>query len=192
MRCTTLDGMMESRTRGGRATTVRTFERPSRLRVVLHYPQRVEVRMLDGEQGWRGDERGLVPVSGPLLAAMRLQAARAALPWLLDERRAEVRAIAALDVKGHSYPGLELGVGDGLTLRAYVDPQTHYIVKTETLLAAGGMRTNFEAMYGEFREVDGVIFAFWEENFASGMHTGSTTMDAVVLNPDLAEGVFRP
>src|SRR5215831_3111341 len=34
--------------------TSRLFERPGRLRVELHYPDRPETRIVDGEHGWRG------------------------------------------------------------------------------------------------------------------------------------------
>jgi len=185
-------GTMTALRRGGTAVMVRTFELPSRLRVVLHYPQQVEVRMLDGDQGWRGDQRGMVPVTGPLLAAMQLQAARAAIPWILDERRAEARAAPPISVKGHSYEGVEITVGGGLTLRAYVDIATHYVVNVQGRLVTPGMTTVFETIYGEFRDVDGVVFPFWEENFASGVHTGSTTFEVVTRNPPLTGEWNRP
>lgn len=183
-------GTMTAVNRGGPVVTVRTFERPGRLRVVIHYPQQIELRILDGGQGWRGDQRGVVPVSGPLLASMQLQAARAAIPWILDEHRTEARPAPAITVKGYRYEGVEIPLGEGLTLRAYVDSATHYVVKTEALLVTPAMRTGFETMYGEFRVVDGVVFPFWEENFASGAHTGSTTFDSIELNP--APGAARP
>jgi hypothetical protein len=181
-------GSLDAPARGGKAVTIRTFQRPNRLRVVIHYPQQVEVRVLDGDKGWRGDERGLVAVTGPLLAAMRLQAARAAVPWILDEHRAEARPAPALTVKGFRYEGVEITVGEGLTLRAYVDSATHFVVNVQGRLVTPAMSTAFETLYGEFRVVQGVVFPFWEENFASGVHTGSTTFDTVFVNRALPSG----
>jgi len=185
-------GTVEARVQGGRATAVRTFARPSRLRVVLHYPQRVEVRVLDGEHGWRGDQNGLVTAAGPLLAAIQLQAARAAVPWILDEHRHELKPVPPLEENGLSYPGVTLDLGDGRSLRAYLDPASHHIVRVQTALRTSSRAIVFETRYAEFRWVDGVLFAFAEENFASGTHTGSTRFEAVIVNPSLQEGTFGP
>lgn len=54
------------------------------------------------------------------------------------------------------------------------------------------MRTHFETVYADFRAVDGVTFAFREENFASGRQTGLTTITKVVVDPPLRANEFQP
>src|SRR4051812_35253322 len=69
----------------GTARTVRVFAPPDRLRVEIAYSGGGgEVRVLDGQEGWRNGE----PVSGPPRDAMILQAARLDLPGLLLRNRA--------------------------------------------------------------------------------------------------------
>jgi hypothetical protein len=186
-------GRIETPNRPGAATTFRTFQRPDRLRIVIHYPQAVEVRILDGRRGWRRDQSGTyVEASGAALAAMQLQAARADAPWLLAAHRAEARPIPALDQKGHRYPGLAVALGEGLELHLYVDPATHLVTVTESSLRVADVETAFRTIYADYRPVDGVLFAFREENFTAGEHTGSTFFSAVRVNPDLAPGTFAP
>jgi hypothetical protein len=188
-----LRGRVERAARGGGATMFRTFERPDRLKVVVHYPATVEVRILDGAKGWQREPSGAYQeATGPALDAMVLQAARANVPWILTERRADVRAIPALDQKGYTYPGLALTLGDGLELRVYVDPHTHLPAVTESVLHTGDLDTTFRTIYADYRPVDGVLFAFREENFASGQHTGSTFVSDVAVNPDLGPSTFSP
>lgn len=188
-----MQGRIEAADRPGSATTFRTFQRPDRLRIVIHYPRVVEVRILDGQRGWRREASGTyTDATGPALAAMRLQAARADALWILAEHRGDARAIAPLDQKGHRYPGVALALGDGLELRLYVDPDTHLVTVTESSMRVDDVDTAFRTIYADYRPVDGVLFAFREENFTAGQHTGSTFLDEVRVNPELGPTTFAP
>jgi hypothetical protein len=51
--------------------------------------------------------------------------------------------------------------------------------------------TRFATQYEDFRTVEGVLFAFREQNYASGQHTGTTRVREVRFSPkDL--GPFDP
>ena len=188
-----MQGRIEAADRPGSATTFRTFQRPDRLRIVIHYPRVVEVRILDGQRGWRREASGTyTAATGPALAAMRLQAARADALWILAEHRTDARAIAPLEQKGHPYPGLAIALGEGLELRLYVDPETHLVAVTESSMRVDDVDTAFRTIYADYRPVDGVLFAFREENFAAGQHTGSTFLNEVRANPELGPTTFAP
>jgi hypothetical protein len=185
-----MEGTVASVMRGSGAL-VRTFARPDRLRIALDYPNHPETRILDGGSGWRSDAKGnLAAADGFLLTSMVLQAARADLPWLLDERRATVKSLAPLD--GGKIAGLEVPVGEGLTLTVYIDAATGRIVRSSGVLDAPGMKTNFATDYSDFRTVDGVLFPFREANFASNQATGDTVVTRVTVNPPLSDKDFRP
>jgi hypothetical protein len=110
---------------------------------------------------------------------MVLQAARATLPWILEELKARTHLIKRRD----GAPVLEISLDEGLVMRAVVDPQTHRVVRSEGLLRSGAAEIRFETEYSDFRPVDGVLFAFHEENYASGTHTGTTVVKSIQLNP---------
>ena len=173
--------------------TSRVFERPGRLKVVLEHPDVKETRIVDGLVGWRSDRSGaFAEAEGPLLDSMKLQSARAALPWILAERRESATLIEALQAEGRSLPGLEVALGPGLLLRAYVDPDTSLILRSLAVLDSPEMKIAFETRYSSFKEVQGVLFAHTEQNYTGGRHQATTTIEAVVVNPELAEGEFRP
>ena len=105
------------------------------------------------------------------LAAMRLQAARLAIPALLLDRRA--------DVKVRDGNVLEVALAPGLTLTLEVDPKTNRVARS--ISKAEGM--DFATSYADFRSVDGLLFAFTEDNFASGTKTATTMLAKIEMNP---------
>jgi hypothetical protein len=185
-----MEGTVTSVMRGNGAL-VRTFARPDRLKITLDYPNHPEARILDGGKGWRSDGTGnMAPAEGFLLTSMVLQAARADLPWLLEEKRAAIKLLAPMD--GGKLQGLEIPLGAGLTLTIYAEAATGRIVRTAGVLEAPGMKTNFATDYSDFRAIDGVLFSFREANFASNQSTGETVITKVTLNPKLGDADFRP
>jgi hypothetical protein len=185
-----MEGTVASVMRGNGAL-VRTFVRSDRLKITLDYPNHPETRILDGGKGWRSDDKGTMgAVDGFLLSSMVLQAARADLPWLLDERRAAIRLLAPMD--GGRLQGLEIRLGGGLTLTVFADTATGRIVRSSGVLDVPGMKTNFATDYSDFRTVDGVLFSFREANFASNQSTGDTVITRVIVNPELKDSDFRP
>lgn len=188
-----IEGSVFSTMRHSDSPTIRVFARPARLKVLIDHASGAEARLVDGAKGWRNEAGGpLEPVTGPMYAAMVLQAARAGVPWVLDEHADEATFTDSLTQSDVRCAGIQFPLGDGLVLRAWIDPATHHVVRSQGLLEHGGMRTHFETVYDDFRAVDGVTFAFREENFASGRQTGLTTITKVVLNPPLRANEFQP
>jgi hypothetical protein len=187
------EGELHSEMRGITVHTVRVFSRPDRLKVLIDYPGHPEARLVDGRRGWRNEGPGpLEPSEGPMLDAMILQAARADVPWILAERESVAKAIEPLTQDGVPLDGIEIPLEGGLVFRAYLHPVTHRVVMSQGVLERGGMSTHFETMYSDFREVAGVLLGFREENWASGTHTGTTTLRRFVLDPPLKTDEFRP
>ena len=188
-----LEGEVFSAMRHEPAPVTRVFSRPDRFKVLIDYADTPEARLLDHGHGWRNARGGtLEPASGPMLSAMTLQAARADVPWILDERAAACRIVPGMERDSVQLVGLELELGGGLVFRAFVHPRTHRVLVSEGAIEQGEMRTHFETVYSEFRDVDGIPFAFHEENWASGQQTGVTEVKTIVLNPKLADDAFQP
>ena len=136
----------------------RDFQRPDKLRVEIVYPTNTEVRVLDGDHGTQNGK----DASAMGLDAMRLQAARLALPQLLIEKRQTLRQLENQNV-------IEIPLTPSMTLTVEIDPATGRIVKS-TGKATG---VEFSTSYSDFRTVDGLLFAFREENSAGNTKTGT-------------------
>jgi hypothetical protein len=172
---------------------IRLFQRPGRLRVEVHYPERPETRIVSGDHGWRGVGAEVTDANGPMLDAMILQAARADLPWLLLHHASDAHGIAPLDHGGRTLAGIEVPLGPRLAVRAYVDTASGRIeVSQSRMMQEGGEETVFQTDYSDFRKAGRVLFAFHEENLASGRPTGTITVERIRLNPKVAPETFGP
>lgn len=188
-----VEGELFSVRRHDASPTVRVSAGPSRFKVLIDYADGHEARLLDGAEGWRaiGGE-AFEPSSGPMLDAVRLQAARSAVPWLLHDHVGDARLIEPYAADSARWPGLEIALEGGLLLRVYADPATWRVAMSQGLLTHGGMQTHFETFYADWKQVDGIWFAHSEQNWASGAHTGQTHLDRVLLDPPLAPDEFTP
>ena len=154
----------------GNGATTRSWQKPDKLRIEIVYPTRTELRVLDGDHGTNNGK----DVTGPGLDAMKLQAARLALPLLLVEKRASLHDGGMRD----GFRVIEVPVSASLTVGMDIDPKTWHIVRSTGKTT--GM--DFVVDYNDFRRVDGLLFAFGESGMAQGTPTAKTTIDAIVIN----------
>lgn len=172
-------------------SVVRKSDGPTRLRVETTFPgQGTEVRIVDGERGWRDG----VEVAGPNLAAMQLQAARLALPELLAARRAEVADRGEVTNGGARRHVLALALGQGRELTLEVDPESGRVTRTigRSGAAGGGLAIEFATDYGEYRSVSGRLFPFYECTTAMGRRTADITFGSTVPVAAFPPGTFAP
>lgn len=172
---------------GAHARLYRISRGPDRLSVLMEYSDRTEIRVLEDGSAWRGPaSNALTEVEGPLQGAVVLQAARLWLPRYLDDHRSGVTIAGSAE--GRTI--LAVTVGEGMDLRVFVDDETGLIVRSESLLTAAPTPIGFATDYSDYRRVSGVLFAFREETFASGFHTGSVALESVEVNPSGARATL--
>lgn len=161
----------------GEGTVTRKWVRPDSLHVTLTYATSSETRIVDGLSGSRDG----VPVDGPQLDAMILQTARIALPALLLDHAKELRDGGQRERNGKTLDVIEVPLTTYMAVEIEIDPATHRILRSTGRAAVPGTsaRLEFIAVYDDFREVDGILFAFAEENFANGFRTGVTTLETI-------------
>jgi hypothetical protein len=185
-------GQVEDKMRNETGTVRRDFRAPDRLRVEIAYPPGVEIRILNGTRGWRGDRSGLVAVDGLPKVAMVFQMLRSAVPWVFMHHRVLVEERGTRSEGGAELRLLGIRWSRELDMVFGVDGKTGRVTLVEgTLQSPTGRTTVFQTRYLDFRQVEGVLFPFAEENFAAGVHVATTRISAVVFSPpDL--GPFEP
>lgn len=160
-------GTVASPMRPAPGEVTRLWTRPDKLTIEIVYPTSKETRIVDGDHGTQNGKEA----SGMGLAAMRLQAARLALPALLLDRRA--------DVKVREGNVLEVAIAPAMTVTMEIDPKTSRVLRSVS--KAEGIE--FATTYSDFKSVDGLLFPFSEENFANGTKTATTTLTKMEVNP---------
>jgi hypothetical protein len=170
----------------------RTLGRPDHFRIVISYPgEAAEMRILAGEEAWRDD----TVAPAPLADAMRLQAARIALPYLLVTRQADFRDAGREDgqgLGGGALRYLELPLGEDLTLRVGVDESSGLILNTRGRMSMQGQHMDFVTEYSDHRSFNGVVLGTSEEQHAMGHPIGRTELDRVSFDKELPATLFRP
>lgn len=175
-----LDADITAHARNKRGAVSRISEGPDQLTVMVSYAKETEIRVFKDRQVLRGSSfQKLAPVSGPLRSAVILQAMRSSLPWLL----VNAKNTPKLESNGDDYHVLDIEPGEGMLLRVFVDKKTFLISRAESWLKVGQSVVIFKTEYADFREIGGVLFPFLEENYASGVHTATTKVKGIKLNP---------
>ncbi len=186
-----VEAEVTARLRGGAGQARRDVEAPHRLRVTIAYPSGTEVRILDGDRGWRGDDHRLDRVTGLPKLAMEYQLLRSALPWALSHYRSLLEDRGTVPFGNGQVRLVALRPAPGLELLYGIDTANRRVLRVEGVLRHNGMAAPFATDYGDFRRIEGVLIPFLEENYASGQHTGTTRVSAVhFAPPDL--GPFAP
>ena len=175
----------------GAGRILRAFHRPDKLRVEILYPDRdVELRVLVGSQGWRGGQR----VSGPMHQSMVLQAIRLDFPAFLLAAPEQLSEAEPVERDGGTFRVLVMEVTAGLTVSAEIDPETGRIHRTIAHIPFDRAPQGLEFVneYSDFREVNGVLFAFHEVMYAQGRHTADITLEEVTTYDVLPAEHFDP
>jgi hypothetical protein len=186
-----LSGRVSSTMRKGATGTITiAYSRPDRLRVEIRFPDEPpEIRIVDGAKGWRGGKEA----AGPLYDSMVLQAARFALPLSLEEHRAELHDLGAVDLDQKKLRRLELPLPGKGSVLVDVEPESGRILRTVgKMAAADGTSLEFVNVFDDFRTVDGLLFAYREDHVAMGKSTGVTTFESVRVVASLPSETFRP
>lgn len=184
------EGTVTSLMHPGPGRIVRLLQRPASLRVEIAYPGApAEVRVV---HGGHGDRDGVEVTGTPAHAAMVLQAARLALPLALAEPGARVADRGELERDGRRLRALALALPGGLEVVAEIDPASGRILRSTGAMPVPGAsgRIEFATAYSAFKQVGGVLFAFHEENWARGQHTGDTSLEKVELLRAAPPGAF--
>ena len=155
--------------RSGTGAMTRNWGGYDDLRVEIAYPDKTEVRALESGKGTNNGRAS----SAMELAAMRLQAARLALPRLLAEKKASLRDLGIKD----NIRSVEIPLDAQTTVTVEVDTTTSRIVRS--VGRSGEMA--FSTAYGDYRKVHDLLIPFHEENSAMGMKTADIDLDKVEI-----------
>ncbi|MCK5236348.1 MAG: hypothetical protein KAR06_05105 [Deltaproteobacteria bacterium] len=155
---------------GAAGSESRFVDGDKRLRVEVVYPKSAEIRLIDGERGFRVSNAGMVDAKGPSLFAMKLQRLRvSSLLYLLEKKQ----FLTLSEVEGFTVLSFKEGE---LTGNYYINPKTFMIEKFSGSFMMGDRQMEFIAQYSEFKEVDGVVMPHKELKSAMGITTAEMTL----------------
>lgn len=168
-------------------TDVRALEAPDRLRVQLIYPDKREVRIINGSASFAsyGGEPE-VAVGRPQSDAMRLQLMRLYSPLVLRGKRDAL----SLEAEDGNYV-LTL-FEHGVRADYLVNSKTWRIEKVTGGLAINGQEFRFVTEYSDFAFRDGVLVHQRENKFAGATNTAILKLRQIMVGKTISDGHFSP
>ena len=174
--------------------------RPGKMRIdILDHGQRVYMERFDGARGWQWSgkeerEEGVVPTAA-LRHGVELPGNLFGLHEL--QKRGHRLALTGREkVDGVDYYVLRLVFADGYESSLYVDPQTWRITRRRDLRAlhpdVDPTKTTIESRKSDWRQVDGLWFAFASEDvdLNTGKILETSTVKETKVNPTIDPAIF--
>jgi hypothetical protein len=168
-------------------TDIRSIQAPNKLRVDLHYPNKSETRILNGDSAYAifGDATPEA-VTGIQKDAMRLQLMRLYSPLML---RNKIRSVSLIEEGGLLALSL---VESGVHAHYMVNKENWRIEKVAGTVTMNGNAVQFLTEYSDFAVVEGVLIHHSENKFAGGMNTAKLQLRKVTFDAPLDNPQFQP
>lgn len=186
-------GTIEAFMRNDRGTYELYFKRGNKLRVATTYGHSSEVRILNGDRGYRSAD-SLAPeeVFGPRFVSMVYQYKHLNILHDLIHGEYRIRPAGSSVVRGGSVDIFRLKDKEGAVMDVFVDTNTFYIVKVIAYFSSDHKQIDLSVEFADFRKVGDSVFPFRLTNYAGGMKVAETVIEKYELNPDIADSLFVP
>lgn len=173
------------------------LKRPRKMRLEFVFDGQMVVQAYDGNAGWKRQ-----PYLGrggfALMDAEELEraAAQAELEGPLIDYRAKGHAVELVGqevVEDREAFKLEVNLSTGAVRHLYLDAETFLEVKVDGTRQIRGEEKTLETFFRDYKRVGGLLVPHTLETRLDGAPSSqSLLVDAVELNPKLADGLFAP
>ncbi len=169
------------------------FSRGGKLRVETKYEHSSEVRILNGEKGYRSsDTLPFEEVYGPRFLSMVYQYKHLNILHDLVNGAYRIRSAGLSSENGDNIETFRLKDKEGTVMDISVDKQTFLIVRVTAYFSENNKQIALSAEFSDFRKVEGVVFPFKITNYAGGLKIAQTVIDKYSLNPSIPDSFFVP
>jgi outer membrane lipoprotein-sorting protein len=180
---------------GMEAPFVQELSRPNKVRVEFTFQGMTGIQTYDGKEGW-----ALMPFMGKTepeavpadqLKTMDEQADLDGLLVDYKDKGHQVEYAGKEDLEGTPAHKLKITKKDGDVAYLWLDAEHFLEMKIAGKTKVRDQEVEGETVFGDYKEVGGVIFPHSIENRAVGMPGGMTiTVDKVEVNPELTDDRF--
>jgi len=168
------------------------FKRGRKLRVETKYGHSSEVRILNGDKGYRGtDTLPFKEVSGARYLSIVYQYKHLNILHDLITGAYQISSGGKAAVSDY-VEVFRLVDREGAVMDVFVDTRTAYIIKVTAYFAADNKQTELSAEFSDFKKVGNSVFPFRITNYAGGLKVAQTVIEKYSLNPDIADSMFAP
>lgn len=179
---------------GIEAPVVRIMKRPDRIRQEFTVQGQTGIQAYDGEQGWM-----YMPFMGqadpqPMPEDLTREFAQSAdidgplVGW--QEKGLQVELVGKEDMEGTEAFHITVTRESGAVEHYYLDAEYYIPIKMTRTAEIQGQEQEIEMVFGDYKEVDGLMFPFSVEVGSGQGHQG-IIIDSVEVNSEVDDSVFE-
>jgi hypothetical protein len=169
------------------------FKRGRKLRVETKYRHSSEIRILNGDKGYRGtDVLPVEEVFGARYFAMVYHFKHLDLLHDLVKGTYQMQSMGKSSVGVSEVEVFHLNDKDGAIMDVYIDTHKFLILKVTGYFKEKDKEIDLSVEFSDFKKVSRTVFPFRITNYAGGLKIAQTVIDSYLLNPDIADFLFEP
>ncbi len=166
---------------------------PGKMRQNIGTPQGEVSIVFDGKAGYAISAMGVQPLPPEMTTSLNDAIFRDTVPLLvhLTENDIPVQYAGTEEVDGKPAAVLLVKQPSGEMVKVFISEETHYVVKLAFRETEQGATYDKETMFSDFRDVDGVKFAFRVVQNVNGELYTDNRIKSVKLNTEFEESLFE-
>jgi outer membrane lipoprotein-sorting protein len=181
---------------GMEAPITLTKKRPEMMRMDFTFQGMTGTQAYDGTTGWMVmpfmGKKEPEAMSADMLKEVKEQADFDGPFVDYAKKGNKVELLGKADIEGTPAYKLKLTTKDGTESIVYLDADSFLEIKTESKRKIQGQEMEGETTFGNYQEVEGLLFPMSMEMKAKGMPGGQTiTLEKIELNPKLDDESFK-
>ena len=166
---------------------------PGKMRQNIVAPQGEMNIVFDGEAAFAITPMGTQPLPPEMVTSLKNAIFRDTVPLLvhLTENDVPIQYAGTEEVNGKPTSVLLVKQPSGEMVKVFISEDTHYVVKLAFSETEQGVTMDIETMFSDFRDVEGIKFAFHVVQNVNGELYTDNRFNSVKLNTELDESLFK-
>ena len=170
-------------------------KRPNMVRMDMSFQGKTMVQSYDGETGWQINPFQGNPdpekMAGDELKDVQEQADMDGPLVDYKEKGHKVELVGKEDVEGSPAYNLKLTLKNGDVRNIYLDAGTYLELKVSAKRKTSGGEIEVEQYLGNYKPVDGVLFAFSIDTKVKGQTVSQITLEKIELGVPIEDSLFK-
>jgi outer membrane lipoprotein-sorting protein len=166
---------------------------PGKMRQNIVAPQGEMNIVFDGEAAFAITPMGTQPLPPEMVTSLKNAIFRDTVPLLvhLTENDVPIQYAGTEEVNGKPTSVLLVKQPSGEMVKVFISEDTHYVVKLAFSETEQGVTMDIETMFSDFRDVEGIKFAFHVVQNVNGELYTDNRFNSVKLNTELDESLLQ-
>ena len=170
------------------------IKKPNKIRTETVIQGQTIVQAFDGEKAW-----WIMPLMGskepqlmPEMQAKQIKEQSESWDPLVNYKKLgyKLEYLGKDEIEGTEVYKLKLTKKDGSVSYHYLDVESGIEIMTETYMKRGETEYKVETVFGDYKEVNGIMFPFYFESKANGKTVSLMTFNKIEVNPEIDDSIF--